>query len=228
MRLRGLVMLLIVAMAVLLLPIAAYAITVYDISIPNAPLKSNLTTSNHIPFATVTVDLDNSKRNATIKIQILHFDEYCLVIDGAFGANINANSFSCTGLQYGSSTGLSSKANLVTYAGAGNEDGFGRFNATFKGPSYAGGAEAVDYISFVATNNDGTWADSDLVLTKSNKGYYAAAHIAVINNSGKTGYAGDSGPIGPPPAHAPVPPTVLLLGSGLVALAAWGGRLSKR
>jgi hypothetical protein len=103
--------------------------------------------------------------------------------------------------------------------GPGNEDGFGSFNQTIN--SFDGYKHSSDAISFSLTNTSGgTWADANHVLTLSQNGYLAAAHIFVTtdpantsNGASLTGYAtgnGDSVPDGGA--------TVMLLGTALGAL----------
>lgn len=214
MKLRGLFLAL--ALTVLLLPQSARATTVYYLNIPNANL-SGLTPPYQTPFATVTITLENP---TTATISVVAASDYKIVGNqGAFGVNVNAASFTNSSITYGPSTG----SNLVEWGGPKPKqmDGLGDFNDVFDGPQ-PGDKDGkkpiiIQDLSFNLINTSGkTWADSDDVLIANSNKMVAVAHLSVLGST-VTGFAGADPPVNPP-AHAPVPSTFLLLGSGLLAL----------
>src|SRR5262249_3479682 len=121
--------------------------------------------------------------------------------DGAVGVNVNATSFTLSGLT-GTSPGASFSSVVadLSNGGAGNEDGFGSFNQTIN--SFDGFTHSWSTITFTLTHTSGTWASASIVLTPNASGLNVAAHIFVTsspanaaNGALATGFASTPGPI---------------------------------
>jgi len=165
-------------------------------------------------FARVDVGLTD-ENSATIKFTALN--NFMFYDSSIVNVNINSTSFSVTPPTV---TGWTSSS-------GGQVDGFGNFNVnlnyvTAGGPS----VNALSEITFGIENIGGTWSSDTVVLTDNNKKYLAAAHMGFTNNNGasfvNTGFAGGDGSVTTVAPPVPVPPTVWLLGAGLVGL--WGVR----
>ncbi|HLM84485.1 MAG TPA: hypothetical protein VK254_04755 [Candidatus Bathyarchaeia archaeon] len=110
-------------------------------------------------------------------------------------------------------TGWDASPSLVS-VGSGNTGNFGVMNTSLK--YFDGYTSALRELTFTATLlGGGTWSSSNGVLVNNAAGYFAAAHIfpqdvADTSVAFQTGLAGNG--------NVPIPPTVLLLGSGLIGL----------
>jgi hypothetical protein len=176
------------------------------------------------PYALVVVNR-TSTTTATITFNSLAFGghEYLMGAEGAVGVNVNATSFTPA-----PATGSNSFAGFTpgpySFGAPGNEDGFGSFNFTID--SFDSYTHSATQISFSLTNNSGTWATATDVLKLNDNSQLAAAHILVCATTVcdptvdalKTGYAAGNGTI--PLTGVPEPATIMLFGSGLLALAA--------
>ncbi len=90
---------------------------------------------------------------------------------------------------------------------------------TFSLEAYAPSSYPYDLEGFtiVLTNTSG-WANAADVLASNSDGYDAAGNLLLVNTTPPTAYVGEDAPV------VPIPPTALLLGSGLLGLALLGLR----
>jgi hypothetical protein len=150
------------------------------------------------PFGTVKVDLLTGSNTAQITFTagsvVSGGNTYDYFFGGqnAVDVNVNASSFSISSITPSS----------LSFDGSGNVSTFGNFNATFKNTD--GSGDAVKTMSFIVTNNVGTWSNSSLVLTPNGNDpinfpgeFFAAAHVFEKVNgafdSANTGFVSDSG-----------------------------------
>ena len=157
------------------------------------------------PYATVTYVLNGSNIDVTVQMNLgfLAFGEGN-GNNGIFGFNIVGSTagLNITGLPPG-----------WTFAPAGGQmDGFGNFDVTL---SCCNPSNAVSSFSFTVSRTGGFSSASDL-FEASATGAHFAVHIAPSNGN-PTGFAADTGT---PIAEVPEPTTILLLGSGLLGVAA--------
>ena len=176
------------------------------------------------PYEQVTINQTDST-HATITFTALSNALYTYFMggSGAAAVNVNADSFTMTGLGASGPGAGGFTAPSPSDGGASNENGYGMFNQTID--LFDGYSHVANSISFLLTNNRGTWADAAAVLIGNSLGNVAAAHVFVAANppsqtSGAvaTGYASTTGG-GGPPNEAPEPQTLAMLALGLVTLA---------
>jgi hypothetical protein len=174
------------------------------------------------PYAEVTVDR-TSATAATITFDGLSSGSnfYLLGDGGSVGFNVNG-AFSLGTI---TSTALNATFTPGPFSngGAGNEDGFGSFNQTIN--DFGGNVNSAEEIvvNITATGMN-SWSSAQSVLTPNASGFLAAAHIFVSDGNAAdanlaTGFAAGGDPV-------PVPPSALLMGSGLLGLVGigWGRR----
>jgi len=187
-----------------------------------SPYADVLVTWVNATTATIQFTADGSATN-----------EYLFGGQGSVAVNVNATSWTVSALTgTNTDTGFSSALADLSDGGSGTEDGFGSFNQTID--NFDGYTHSWQEISFTLTNTGGTWANAAAVLATNSQDLLAAAHIYVSNtnpatgSSGAiaTGYAAGFGnstecPDCVPTPHdiVPEPSALLLLGTGLVAVA---------
>ena len=168
------------------------------INTPNAGLSATPG-----PYATVTYVLNGANIDVTVQM----FPGFTAFGEGngnngIFGFNI-----------VGSTAGLAitnlSPGFLTSNLGGGQMDGFGNFDVTL---SCCNPSNAVTTFSFTVSRTGGFSSASDLFEANAN-GAHFAIHVAPTNGN-PTGFAADSG------TSVPEPTSMLLLGSGLITLAA--------
>src|SRR5690349_19831346 len=154
------------------------------------------------PYATVTYVLNGSNIDVTVTM-FPGFEAF-----GEGNGNNGIFGFNIVGSTAGLSvTNLTSP--LTANLGGGQMDGFGNFDVTL---SCCNPANAISSFSFTVSRTGGFSSASDLFEANAN-GAHFAIHIAPTNGN-PTGFAADSG------TSVPEPTSMLLLGSGLIGLAA--------
>ncbi len=171
------------------------------------------------PYATATVNLTDSTHATITFTSLISGSNINLLGDGGTAAvNVNATSWTI-GSFTASNSGTGFTPGPLSDGGAGTENGFGSFNQTVN--SFDGFTHSSNQISFILADTSGTWGSAANVLTANSSGYFVAAHIFVTSNPADasngaivTGFATNGTPTVPEPA------TLLLLGSGLLAIGA--------
>jgi hypothetical protein len=204
--------------------VARADIVTFDLTAGNSAI-SGLTG----PYATVTINRTSSTTAVVTFTSDTNGGNIYLMGDGG-SADVNVNAASWTiGPISGSNAGTGFTPGPLSDGGSGNVSTFGVFNQTTN--SFDGFTHSSDTISFTLTDTSGTWASAASVLTPNTSGFEAAAHIFVTsspadaaNGASVTGFASGTGGGGTPPP-VPEPASMLLMGSGLVAV---GGMLRRR
>jgi hypothetical protein len=182
------------------------------------------------PYANVDIDwIDANNANVRFSSLTDSGNSVIYLIGQDAYLNVNATTFSVgtvTGANAGSNFSQTHNPGAITdytvNIGSFNVSTFGSFNLDIN--IFDGYTHAVDTLIFSLTNTSGSWATAADVLAFNADGYDAAAHIFPASNpangnidtyTGQTGFAAEA---------VPVPGAVLLLGAGLVRLAAYARR----
>lgn len=169
------------------------------------------------PYATVTITTTSST-TATVTFNSLTNGGFTYLLAGNSAADLNVNA---TAFTVGTITGSNSLSGFTpgpfTNAGAGTADGFGTFNLNID--SFDGFGHSSTTISFTLTDTSGTWSSASNVLVGNAGNNTAAIHgfacATPCNGSTSTAFATGFASNGNP---VPEPASMLLFGSGLVAL----------
>lgn len=198
--------------------VMAYTTFTFDIGVPNTDLS--VFTG---PYLQVTVN-ETSPTTANFDVKSLTNggNLYLFGDTDAFAVNFNLGTGGSVSITDGvhpapsvNATGWDIAPTFVQVDTGNNVSDFGVMNTSLK--FFDGYTRALKELTFTATLTGGTWSDSNNVLVNNGPngtGYFAAAHIfpqSVATGAGlATGFAGNG--------NVPIPPSVLLFGSGLVGL----------
>lgn len=170
------------------------------------------------PYVDVLVDRTSGTTAEITFTSLSNGTETFLIGNGGSAAvNVNASSWSI-GSFLGTNAGTGFTPGPFSDAGSGSEDGFGTFNQ--KVDDFDGFMHTTDVLKFVLTNLGGSWATAAEVLTPNASGYVAAAHIFVASCATAADCNQSDGALATGFATVPEPGTALMLGLGLVGLAA--------
>jgi hypothetical protein len=172
------------------------------------------------PFVNVNINrTDSTHATFTFTSLTNNGNIYLMGAQGAVALNLLPGAYGFNPLGFtGTNSGTGFTPGPLSFAGGGNEDGFGSFNFTVD--SFDGFTHSSDQITFTLTNISGTWASAMAILTGNSQGLLAAAHIFVTsspanasNGAINTGFASGNGQ-GVPDGGA----TAMLLGAAFGAL----------
>jgi hypothetical protein len=175
-------------------------------------VESNFQSGNG-PYAEVQVTVPSGGGDATV--EFIAQDSFRF---SQAGINV-AGSPTYTFVSAVSGDGLNTALASTDFSGpsSGNKDGFGTFNFAFDGPNYGHDG----FIDFKFTVS-GSFASCSDVLVANSSGYFAYVEYQDTTISApNTGFASGSSPV-------PIPPTALLMGSGLLGLVGLGWRRQVR
>ncbi|MFA5110081.1 MAG: hypothetical protein WC443_01610 [Desulfobaccales bacterium] len=222
---RKLTLFLALAAALCLTPLAASAALTFDFDL-NSP---NLALSTYTgPYATVHIDVTSGNAEFTVTGLPNSTLQYLLGGEAAFAANF-ATEVTLSGFDWTDGNGSTAFTPAYDYTPPTFQvSEFGRFNV--KIDDFDGYGAAVTSLTFTATPSSGTFTDAASVLVNNSNtpAFYAASHIFVQDTLNPTealttGFAGN----GDQGVVIPLPPTVWLMGTGLLGVGLLGWRRKK-
>lgn len=179
------------------------------------------------PFGTVEVGWSGTgtSNTATVTFTALTSGIYQFSFTDSGLADVNTNG-KATASSFGGTPLFTGGTVSVSGTGAGEVDGFGKFNQTTE--NFDGFTDSLLTVTYTLTKSTGTWVDAANVLAENSKNALAAAHIAVSLVGGTTdtpaltsGYvAGNISGDKIPPSAVPEASTLVLLGIGGLPLLA--------
>jgi len=207
----------------------------YPVSSKADTITYNLTTfnlemggGNYMgPYVSVEVNRTSSTTAAITFTSLTNGGYIYLMGDGSSaGVNVNATSFTITGIS-GTTVGTGFVApSLTNPLGIQNVDSYGSFNGIIDNDD--GFKKAVGAITFTLTDTSGTWVSADDVLINNTDGHMIVAHIMPTtppanqtNGAPATGYADT------PVTTVPEPGILILLGIAMSAIGIGSWRISK-
>jgi hypothetical protein len=244
-RTNKLLIFLAVAAVLLFLPLAASADTIYVLNEENSGATFP---SNPTPFGEVIVHLvDSTHANITYTtlapspLSLANdaadaIPSYTFWTNQAVDAHVNASatfsgntltavgftvsslaSFDDTGAASGSMTWDNPAVTPINNGGQ-RADSFGHFTLIIEGASGTSAGDP-DKVTFTLTRTDGgSWASDASVFTNNEDGFPVAAHLYADFNNGRANGNTFFAVPGPVPGSVPVPPSVFLMGSGLLGM----------
>jgi hypothetical protein len=227
----------ILAVALLLAPMSAIADITYILAVPDTNGFALHTDTTPPPYGTVRVHfIDPTDATITFTApgttyvpanRTTYTDYYSFIGTSMLGVNINGGTSNGDNVSYSNlkaydHLGNLQSATITRASGANNVDGFGKMNLVFNGPNFGSGYD-IDKVIFNVHITGASWFDDAHVLANNNKLYKTGAHLVAdipgspgfpTNGPALTGYGGNTTGT----QHAPIPGSVLLLGSGLVGV----------
>ncbi|MHB1937263.1 MAG: hypothetical protein ACYCOR_11840 [Acidobacteriaceae bacterium] len=180
----------------------------YDIGVGNTAISG-------YPGPYGTLDVSVTGGDATFTLTGLTQSSYTYLFggEGVLGLNLSNTDVTLTGLSWTGGNG----STAIKTDGSGNLSSFGTFDYLLK--DHGGFPEAVSSLTFTLDPITGMFTSAASVLTPNSKGYLAAGHVFVSGDdctgACATGYAANS----PTTPVIPEPPSLVLLGTGLLVLA---------